>query len=74
MPDKIFVLDTNVLLHDSGCLTAFGKGNEVVIPITVLEELDQFKKRQDEVGRNARKVTRDLDALRGEGKHLSEGV
>ncbi len=74
MPDKIFVLDTNVLLHDAGCITAFGAGNEVVIPVTVLEELDAFKKRQDEVGRNARKVTRDLDQLRASGRHLTDGV
>lgn len=73
MPNNIFVLDTNVLLHDSSSLQAFGADNEVVIPITVLEELDAFKKRQDEVGRNARQVTRDLDELRIHG-HLSNGV
>lgn len=40
---KAFVLDTNVILHDSSCLTRFAK-HAIVIPITVLEELDQFKK------------------------------
>ncbi len=73
MAEKIFVLDTNVLLHDSASIRSFGADNEVVIPITVLEELDQFKKRQDEVGRNARQVTRDLDVLRQSGP-LASGV
>jgi PhoH-like ATPase len=73
MPHKIFVLDTNVLLHDAGAIRAFGAENEVVIPITVLEELDSFKKRQDEVGRNARQASRDLDELRKQG-HLGDGV
>lgn len=73
MIEKLFVLDTNVLLHDAASLHAFGDRNEVIIPVTVLEELDTFKKRQDEVGRNSRKVTRDLDDLRKVG-HLVEGV
>jgi PhoH-like ATPase len=73
MARKTFVLDTNVLLHDSSSINAFGAENEVVIPVTVLEELDAFKKRQDEVGRNARQVTRALDELREVGK-LVKGV
>lgn len=73
MPNKIFVLDTNVLLHDANAIHMFGKENDIVIPISVLEELDNFKKRQDEVGRNSRQVTRDLDMLRKRG-HLAEGV
>lgn len=73
MPNKLFVLDTNVLLHEAQSIYSFGAENEVIIPITVLEELDAFKKRQDEVGRNARQVTRELDELRGKG-HLIEGV
>ncbi|RMH59272.1 MAG: PhoH family protein [Candidatus Hydrogenedentota bacterium] len=73
MKEKVFVLDTNVLLHDSNCLFVFGEGNEVVVPITVLEELDAFKKRQDEVGRNSRQVTRELDELRRHGR-LIDGV
>ena len=44
---KLFVLDTNVILHDSGCIRNFEE-NDVAIPITVLEELDQFKR---EIGR-----------------------
>jgi hypothetical protein len=49
---KSFVLDTNVLLHNPAALTAFAD-NEVVIPIQVIEELDQFKKGNDDLARNA---------------------
>ena len=73
MSDRIFVLDTNVLLHDAASVFAFGEGNNVVIPIIVLEELDSFKKRQDEVGRNSRQVAREFDELRMCG-NLAEGV
>ena len=54
---KNFVLDTNVLLHDSACLDAFAD-NVVNIPIYVIEELDLFKRDQSELGRNARRVAR----------------
>ena len=50
---KTFVLDTNVLLHNSTALFSFGD-NRVVIPITVIEELDKFKRNADEKGRHAR--------------------
>ena len=69
---KSFVLDTNVLLHNSSAIFAFGK-NKVVIPITVIEELDKFKSYTDEKGRHARTVSRLLDELRSRGK-LYEGV
>jgi len=69
---KIFVLDTNVLLHNPESLFMFSD-NEVVIPFVVIEELDQFKKNNDDTGRNARQVIRHLDALRRKGK-LAEGV
>ncbi|HEX9861119.1 MAG TPA: PhoH family protein [Nitrospirota bacterium] len=69
---KIFVLDTNVLLHDPNSVFSFGD-NDVVIPIVVIEELDKFKKGVDEIGRNARQASRNLDALRERGK-LSSGV
>ena len=69
---KSFVLDTNVLLHNPAALTAFAD-NEVVIPIQVIEELDQFKKGNDDLARNARTVIRTLDRLRARGR-LSEGV
>src|SRR5438309_11132018 len=69
---KTYVLDTNVLLHDPDALNAFQE-NEVVIPLVVMEEIDSQKKRQDEVGRSARRVAHLLDEMRGLGK-LSEGV
>jgi PhoH-like ATPase len=71
-PMAIYILDTNVLLHDAKSLYAF-KNSTVVIPLDVLEELDQFKKNPDEVGRNARQVIRELDRLRLDGS-LTEGV
>lgn len=69
---KIFVLDTNVLLHSAQSIDSF-EDNEVIIPMAVIEELDKFKKNQDELGRNARQVIRKLDELRQQGK-LSAGV
>ncbi len=69
---KYFVLDTNVLLHNPASLFMF-KDNEVVIPFTVLEELDKFKTQNDDVGRNAREVIRHLDRLRCQGR-LTDGV
>ena len=69
---KTFLLDTNVLLHDPSCLSVFGN-NKVVIPISVLDELDKHKTRPDDVGRNARAIARALDALRKDGS-LSDGV
>jgi len=69
---KHFVLDTNVLLHNPQSLFKFEE-HEVVIPLAVLEELDTFKKNNDEKGRNARQVIRSLDRFRGMG-HLFDGV
>lgn len=69
---KYFVLDTNVLLHNSASVTSFAD-NIVVLPMTVIEELDKFKKNNDELGRNARHVIRTLDNLRKLGS-LGEGV
>ena len=57
---KHFVLDTNVLLHNAQSIFKFAE-HEVVIPLAVIEELDTFKKNNDETGRNARTVTRALD-------------
>ncbi|MBN2742342.1 PhoH-like ATPase [Breznakibacter xylanolyticus] len=59
---KIFVLDTNVLLHDHLCIYNF-QDNDVVIPIVVLEELDQFKKGNDLINFQARQFARELDKL-----------
>lgn len=63
---KIYVLDTNVLLHDPNALFAF-EDNDVVIPAVVLTEIDSKKRNADELGRNARTVSRLLDNLRGRG-------
>ncbi|MBT4155205.1 MAG: PhoH family protein [Candidatus Marinimicrobia bacterium] len=60
--DKIFVLDTNVILHDATCIHHF-ENNEVVIPISVLEELDQFKRGNEQIHFNARDFLRSLDDL-----------
>lgn len=62
---KIFVLDTNVILHDSACIYQFEE-NDIVIPITVLEELDQFKKGNETLNYMAREFVRSLDALSGD--------
>jgi PhoH-like ATPase len=67
---KIFVLDTNVLLHDHLCIYNFQE-HDVVIPITVLEELDKLKKGNDQINYNAREFTRELDRLSGD--HLFNG-
>lgn len=69
---KHFVLDTNVLLHNPKSLFMF-HDNEVVIPLVVIEELDKFKSNNDDKGRNARQVIREIDRLRTEGR-LFEGV
>ncbi|MBT3169562.1 MAG: PhoH family protein [Candidatus Cloacimonetes bacterium] len=72
MSDKIFVLDTNVLIHNPQSMFSF-EDNRVVIPITVIEEVDNFKKSVDEKGRNARQIGRYLDELREKGS-LRDGV
>ncbi len=70
--EKIFVLDTSVLLEDSNAFEAFEK-QRIGIPIMVLEELDRIKTEPSYRGRNAREAIRVLDALRGLG-NLREGV
>jgi PhoH-like ATPase len=69
---KLFVLDTNVILHDSSCIYQFDE-HDVVIPIPVLEELDQFKKGNDALNFHAREFARSLDALSGD-KLFNGGV
>ena len=59
---KKFVLDTNVILHDSSCIHQF-EDNDIVIPITVIEELDRFKKGNDIINCNARDFLRTLDSI-----------
>jgi len=67
---KLFVLDTNVILHDSSCITHFEE-NDIAIPITVLEELDNFKRGNEQIHFNARDFLRILDELTGD--QLFEG-
>jgi len=69
---RTFLLDTNVLLHDAESLSAF-EDNNLVLTVDVLEELDRFKRGNDEKGRNARRVIRTIDSLR-DGAPLSKGV
>tara|TARA_Y100000590_G_scaffold456257_1_gene606491 strand:- start:521 stop:1840 length:1320 start_codon:yes stop_codon:yes gene_type:complete len=69
---KTFILDTNVLLFDPSAINKFGE-NKVFIPLVVIEELDRFKKDQNENGRNARYFARLVDELREEGS-LVKGV
>ncbi len=61
-PAKLFVLDTNVLMHDPSCLFRFEE-HDIFLPMITLEELDDHKKGMSEVARNARQVSRELDAL-----------
>lgn len=69
---KNFILDTNVLLHDPQSLFKF-QDNNIIIPITVIEEVDRFKKDMNETGRNARMVSRILDSMREKGS-LAVGI
>lgn len=69
---KTFVLDTNVILHDPQALFRF-EDNDLIIPMTVIEEIDRFKKELSETGRNARQFSRIMDGLRDKAK-LIEGV
>ncbi|RMF08730.1 MAG: PhoH family protein [Candidatus Neomarinimicrobiota bacterium] len=62
---KIFVLDTNVILHDSSCIDHFEE-NDVAIPITVLEELDRFKRGNELINFHARQFLRRIDDLTGD--------
>ncbi len=62
---KIFIIDTNVLLHDYKCIYNFEE-NDIIIPIVVLEELDKFKRGNDLINFHAREFTRELDKLSGD--------
>ena len=73
-PAKLFVLDTNVLMHDPMSLFRFDE-HDVYLPMITLEELDDHKKGMTEVARNARQVSRDLDALAaGMGSRQTQGA
>src|SRR5665213_2981933 len=72
---RIYVLDTNVLMHDPTALFRFEE-HDVFIPMTVLEELDAAKKGTSETARNSRQVSRFLNELiiAGNGRHIDEGI
>lgn len=70
---KTYILDTNVLLSDPNALTAFDE-HDVIVPLAVLEELDRHKGRSDEVGKNARHISRQLDSFRDVANGLVKGV
>ena len=73
-PPKLFVLDTNVLLHDPMCLFRFEE-HDIFLPMVVLEELDGHKKGTTEVARNARQTSRTLDVLAGhQGGDIGNGL
>ena len=72
MGKKLFVLDTNVILHDYNCIHSF-QDNDIAIPISVLEEIDNFKRGQDQIHYNAREFIRILDSLSGD-KLVKNGV
>jgi len=70
---KLFVLDTNVLMHDPSSLFRFEE-HDVFLPMMTLEELDNHKKGMSEVARNARQVSRSLDALIQDQRLLDQGL
>ncbi|GAB3355542.1 MULTISPECIES: PhoH family protein [Giesbergeria] len=73
-PTKLFVLDTNVLLHDPTSLFRFEE-HDIYLPMIVLEELDAHKKGMTEVARNGRQVSRSLDALAAtQGADIGQGL
>ena len=69
---KVFILDTNILLNNPLSIYQFDD-NDVVIPISVIEEIDNFKKDMSDIGRNAREVSRMMDKMRNHG-NLSSGI
>jgi len=63
--NKVYILDTNVILHDFRCIYQFEE-NDIVLPITVLEELDKFKNGNDLINFHAREFARELDSISGD--------
>ena len=70
---KIFVLDTNIILHDHNAIRQF-QDNDLVIPIAVIEELDKFKKGNDALSFNARAFMRDINKLTEKREFGPEGI
>ena len=73
MTKTVYVIDTNVFLHDPYAIDTF-KNSEIVIPLGVLEELDDLKRFTDERGKNARFLLRYINGLKGQGGDLINGV
>lgn len=74
VPEKVFVLDTNVLLHDPEALMKFAR-HKIIVPVTVIEELDKLKRTPGELGKNARHAIRQLDLIKEAGSgDLHSGV
>lgn len=73
MSKTVYVIDTNVFLHDPYCIDTF-KNSEIVIPLPVLEELDDLKRYTDERGKNARYLIRFINECKGQGGDLIRGV
>lgn len=73
MINNVVVLDTSVILHDSGCLSGF-VGCDIVIPLIVLDEIDKFRPVDNEVGRSARSAIRTLNDLREQGGDFVSGI
>jgi PhoH-like ATPase len=69
---KLFILDTSVLLYDKNCIKNMS-GNDIIIPLIVLEEIDKFKSREGILGENARHINRFLDEIRDFG-NLNVGI
>jgi len=69
---KKFIIDTSVLLYDASCMKNF-RGNDIILPLIVLEEIDKFKSKEGILGENAREMNRFLDELRMHGS-LSNGI
>ena len=69
---KLFILDTSVLLYDKNCIQNMS-GNDIIIPLIVLEEIDKFKSREGILGENARYINRFLDEIREFG-NLNNGI
>lgn len=70
---KNFVLDTNVILHDYKCLKNFQE-NDIYLPIVVFEELDKFKKGNEQINFNAREAVRELDLMTTANKDFEKGI
>jgi len=70
---KIFVLDTNIILHDHNAIKQFQE-NDIVIPVAVIEELDKFKKGNDALSFNARAFMREINRLTDRKEFGADGI